>query len=207
MIDLVEVNKSYFETGAWEHTSYRGVPVFKYPTDLWIYQEIIAELKPDVIVETGTCQGGSSLYFADLLDILSPDGRVITVDIADQVKVKDDRINYVSGDSTSLETFQTVKSLVGDAKCVLVSLDSEHLQNHVFQELELYPTLVTVGSYLIVEDTFISRYNCQGVRFQEGSTWEALQQWLPANQNFIIDESRNKHILSMNPDGWLRKVS
>jgi cephalosporin hydroxylase len=71
----------------------------------------------------------------------------------------------------------------------------------------MYPALVTAGSYLVVEDTFISRYDCQGDRFQDGSTWEALQRWLPDHPEFEYDPGRDKFLLSMNPGGWLRRKS
>ena len=210
MIDgRMAANQACFRSGAWENTRYRGVPVFKYPEDLWVYQELIEEIQPTVIVETGTCQGGSALYFQDLLDRLPDDDRprrrVVTVDISDQVAARDPRIHYVVGDSTHLDTLVQVERQLSPDDVVMVCLDSEHLEEHVFAELQMYAALVTAGSYLVVEDTFISRYGCQGERFQDGSSWEALQRWLPDHPEFEYDPSRDKFLLSMNPGGWLRR--
>lgn len=202
---LAAVNKEFFESGAWESTYYGGVQIFKYPGDLWIYQEIIAEVRPSLLIEMGTCQGSSAAYFADLLDRFSG-GRVVTVDIADQVKVRDPRVTYIQGSSLNPSVIDQVKRQAAGERCVMVSLDSEHLEHHVYAELEAYAGLVTPGSYLVTEDTFISQYGCQGVRFGGGSTWEAVCRWLPAHPEFQPDESREKFVLSMNPGGWLRRV-
>lgn len=209
---ITEANQVAFWGGAWEHTTWRAVPVFKYPEDLWTYQEIIMEVWPTVIVECGTAQGGSAVYFQDLLDILPqvPSGsgyrrrRVITIDVKDYVATHDERILYITG--SSLDVVDTVKVLIYPDDKVMVVLDSEHLRDHVYAELNLYAPLVTVGQYLVVEDTFISRYGCQGVRFQDGSSWEALLDWLPKNPEFEADTNRDRHLLSMNPGGWLRRV-
>lgn len=208
--DRKAANQACFWGGAWERIRYRGVPIFKYPEDLWVYQELIEEIRPTAIVETGTCQGGSSLYFQDLLDRLPTDSRgrrVITVDVQNQVAARDPRIVYVVGDSTHPDTLGQVQGHLRPDDVVMVCLDSEHLESHVFAELQMYPALVTAGSYLVVEDTFISRYDCQGDRFQDGSTWEALQRWLPDHPEFECDPERDKFLLSMNPGGWLRRKS
>ena len=195
----------------WEHTTWRGTPVFKYPEDLLIYEEIIHDpaVWPTVIVETGTAQGGSAVFFADMLDIL-PDPymrHVFTVDIVDHVTTYDPRVAYHQGSSVDPATVEWVRSRIDATDMVMVVLDSEHLEDHVYAELDLWAPLVTPGSYLVVEDTFISRYGCRGARFQDGSTWEALQRWLPDHPEFLPDPKREKFMLSMNPGGWLRRVS
>lgn len=203
--NLAATNKAFFESGAWENTYYDGVQIFKYPGDLWIYQELIAEVRPTLLIEMGTCQGSSAAYFADLLDRFSG-GRVVTVDVANQVKAPDPRVTYIHGSSVHRAVIDQVRQYAAGERCVMVSLDSEHLEDHVYAELEAYADLVTPGSYLVVEDTFISRYGCQGERFGDGSTWEALCRWLPAHPEFQADESREKFMLSMNPGGWLRRL-
>ena len=209
---ITEANQVAFWSGAWERTTWRRVPIFKYPEDLWTYQEIIMEVWPTVIVETGTAEGGSAVYFQDLLDILpqvfTGSGferrRVITIDVKDYVATHDERITYILG--SSLDVAGRVESLLKPDDKVMVVLDSEHLRGHVYAELNLYAPLVTVGQYLVVEDTFISRYECQGVRFQDGSSWEAVLDWLPKNPEYECDTNRDRHLLSMNPGGWLRRV-
>ena len=206
---ITAANQAVFVSGQWERTKWRGVPVFKYPEDLWTYQEIITELWPSVIIETGTAQGGSAVYFQDLLDILpatQPRRRVITVDLVDHVATHDARITYVRASSSAPATFEHVKSMLDPADTVMVALDSEHLVQHVAAELELWPALVTPGQYLVTEDTFISRYGCEGVRFRQGSTWEALEAWLPHHPEFVRDTARDRHLLTMNPGGWLKRV-
>lgn len=203
---IEQANQVCFWSGVWERTTYRGIPVFKYPEDLWTYQEIITEYRPDVIVETGTAQGGSAVYFQDLLDIVGRGGRVVTVDVVDQVATKDPRIRYLLGSSVADHVIEWVKESITPADQVMVILDSEHLEDHVYRELELYAPLVTPVQYLVCEDTFISRYACEGVRFINGSTWEAVTRWLPEHPDYEQDTTRDKHLLSMNPGGWLRRM-
>jgi cephalosporin hydroxylase len=208
---IIEANQANFWSGAWEHTTWRQTPVYKYPEDLLVYAEIIHDpaVWPTVIVETGTALGGSAVFFADMLDILpGPARRVITIDVEDHVTTKDwSRIHYVKGSSVDIETVEMVEDLIKPDDVVMVCLDSDHLEDHVWAELQLWPRLVTPGSYLVVEDTFISRYGCRGVRFASGSSWEALCRWLPDHPDFQPDSSREKFMLSMNPGGWLRRTA
>src|SRR5260370_40946135 len=93
----VASNIVYYENAerTWENASWFGVPMLKYPTDLFVYREIIFETKPDVIIEAGTARGGSAYYFASLFDLLGR-GRVITMDIRDfPEKPKHPRIEYL----------------------------------------------------------------------------------------------------------------
>ena len=54
----------------WKDTWYRGVRTYKCPTDMWIYMELIDELAPGLVIETGTYRGGSALYIADRLETI-----------------------------------------------------------------------------------------------------------------------------------------
>ena len=61
--DLVQqFNKYYYDRNStWTELSYRGHKILKCPMDLWIYQEIFHEVRPDLIIETGTHSGGSAI--------------------------------------------------------------------------------------------------------------------------------------------------
>lgn len=142
--------------------SWFGRPVLQLPEDLLRIQELIYELRPDVLIETGVYQGGSMTFYASLFQALGK-GRVIGVDLTIPADVRDaiekhflaPRIALVEGDSVSPETLSRVAQLVGDAKTVLVVLDSAHTREHVRCELERYAPLVTPGSYIIVTDGII----------------------------------------------------
>jgi cephalosporin hydroxylase len=150
----------YFYTRAdltWNNTTWLGVPLWKNPLDLWVYQEIIFEVKPALIIETGTWRGGSAFYFASLLDLIGS-GKIVTIDhSAGKGRPEHPRIEYVTGSSVSPEAVDLVRARVADAGGpILIILDSDHRREHVAEELRLLSEFVTPGSYLIVEDTNIN---------------------------------------------------
>ena len=194
----------YGQGGTWAATYWRGVVAEKCPLDLWVFQEIIHALRPDVIVETGTRFGGSALFMADLCEVLG-NGRVVSVDIADEVgRPEHPRISYVRGSSVADATFATVKQHLGPADKVMVVLDSDHSKSHVLAELRLYHTLVSRGHYLIVEDTNIGGHPV-AEDFGPGPM-DAVQEFLASGgTGFQVDGSREKLCLTFCPGGYLRR--
>lgn len=188
----------------WNNTFWFGVPIGKCPPDLWIYQEIMFETRPDVIIECGTGIGGSALYLAQHCDLMG-NGRIITIDIAEQPNRPDhERITYITGSSIAPQTLQRIKELIISTDKVLVILDSDHSKNHVLQELNSYSELVTLGSYIIVEDTIIGGHPVKPHR--KPGPMEAVKEFIKTNENFIIDKSREKFYLTFNRNGYLKKV-
>ncbi|MFI4977516.1 MAG: CmcI family methyltransferase [Solirubrobacterales bacterium] len=203
----------YHDKQTWDTLSWMGVKVWKYPTDLWIYQEIVFELQPDLIIETGTAFGGSALYLAHLCDILEQ-GHVLTIDIeAREDRPKHDRITYVTGSSTDMaswqtEAIETVLALLTKAEIdrpdrkTLTILDSDHAAHHVRKELELYAPR---SDYLIVEDTNL---NGHPVRPKFGlGPYEAVNAFLAsaAGAEWERDPARERLVLTSNPGGYLRR--
>ncbi len=188
----------------WGDVSWLGIPILKCPFDLWTAQEILFEIKPDVIIETGTAHGGSALYLASLCELIGK-GRVITIDLADDPgRPVHARIVYLRGSSTAPETADAVRRLIRPEDLVIVFLDSDHTRDHVLRELEMYGPLVTAGSYLVVEDTNV---NGHPVRPEFGpGPWEAVEAFLRGHPEFVADRGREKFFLSFNPRGYLRKV-
>lgn len=184
-------------------TWWRGARVIKCPLDLWIYQELIFELEPDLIIETGTMYGGSAFYFASLLDLLGK-GEVVTIDKNfREGRPEHPRIVYLTGSSTSQEMVKESRRRAEDGGVVMVLLDSNHKAGHVLEELRAYHELVTPGSYLVVEDTNINGHPVEA-DFGPGPM-EALEQFLEENDDFEVDQRREKFLLTFNPHGWLRK--
>ncbi len=200
-----EFHRLYFDlcSETWCNTRWLGVPVQKCPLDLWIYQEIMAELQPDLIVETGTADGGSALYLASVCDSLGA-GRIMTVDVKESPLCREHaRIEYLVGSSVSDEAVARVRKAAEGAERVMVILDSDHRKPHVTKELALYAPLVTSGSYLIVEDT-----NLNGHPVHPGhgpGPMEAVEEFLAGDPGFERDPSREKFMLTFNPKGYLRK--
>jgi cephalosporin hydroxylase len=189
----------------WSNTHWLGVAAQKCAFDLWVYQEILHELRPAVIVECGTANGGSTLFLASVCDLLG-DGEVITVDILDQPgRPSHERITYLTGSSTAPEIVRRVEELVGDRAPVLVILDSDHTRDHVLNELGLYAPLVSPGSYLIVEDSNVNGHPVAS-DFGPGPA-EAVERFLAESDEFEVDRSREKFFLTFNPSGYLRKLA
>jgi cephalosporin hydroxylase len=206
-----EFQKLYHSKIVWE-SSYLGVPAVQFPSDTWVLQEMLAQIRPDFLVETGTGRGGTTLFFATVLDQLNA-GRIITVDIEDHdPKVKDfdvwrKRVEFLKGSSTAPEIVDKIASQVKGRK-VLVTLDSEHTKEHVLKELELYAPLVTVGSYIVVQDTHLNGHPVPWPRLEKtGGPMEAVVEFLENNKNFEADRSWEKHLVTQNPRGFLKRIS
>lgn len=181
-----------------------GVPISKCPLDTWIYQEIIFEVRPDIIIECGTAQGGSSLFLASMCDLVN-NGKVISIDINHQKgRPKHKRITYLLGSSTSKKIVNKVNNLITGKDKILVILDSDHSKRHVLNELKIYRKIVTKGSYLIVEDTNLNGYPI--IADYGPGPMEAVEEFLKKSKDFVVDKSREKFYLTFNPSGYLKKI-
>jgi cephalosporin hydroxylase len=176
-----------------------GVTTLQNPFDVWITQEIFFEVKPDVVVEAGTYQGGSALLWAMFLQQINPEARVITIDIMDMRAflarnhpLAKSRVDFLMGSSIAPAVVSEVKRRV-KGKRVVVILDSLHTKDHVRAELEAYAPIVPVGSYIIVQDTPV------GPR-------KAIRQFLADREDFVIDKGRERLLLTNNLDGFLKRV-
>jgi cephalosporin hydroxylase len=178
---------------------WRGVRCLKNPLDLWQYQHIIHEIRPNLIVELGTFRGGSALFLADVLD-LSGNGIVVSVDVRRRRFPKHPRIRYITGSSIDPSTVSAVQELAQGLQTVMVIADSNHNQTHVARELECYCDLVTPGSYYIVEDTNFGVY-----LGWKNTAHDAVQEFLTQHTEYARDTSRESFVLTFNPGGYLRK--
>jgi len=187
----------------WRESTFLGTTIRKNPLDLWIYQEIIYEVKPELIIETGTLHGGSAYYLARLCDWMDR-GSVVTIDVKERPqRPAHPRITYLTGSSTAREIVREVEDRARSADSVLVLLDSDHSEAHVREELRLYSPLVTPGSYLIVEDTNV---NGHPVTFDYGpGPMEAVETFLSERSDFEVDRSRERLLMTFNPEGFLRR--
>ena len=195
---------SAFSGGTWHNTYWLGVPTWKCPLDLWVYQEIIFDLKPDLIIESGTAFGGSALFLACMCDLIDK-GKVITIDVEDvQSRPQHNRLQYLLGSSTAEETIDQIRPYAADGAKVMVILDSDHRKDHVLSELHIYSRFVTKGSYIVVEDTNI---NGHPVWPDYGpGPMEAVQDFLEVNGEFVVDRSKEKFYLTYNPKGYLKRI-
>ena len=190
------------ESHIFQRTSWMGVQCWKCPLDLWVYQEILHEIRPDLIVETGTNAGGSALYLAHMLDIIGR-GQVVSIDVNEMPRPEHPRIRYVKGSSSDPEVIASAVHRAAGGVCMVV-LDSDHTAAHVSRELELLAPHVTPGSYLIVEDTNINGHPVYPT-FGPGPH-EAVSTFLTTHPAFVVDTAREKFLMTFNPGGFLRRV-
>ena len=201
-----EFHRLYHRLGAstYNDSYWQGVELQKNPMDLFTYQEILYETKPDVLVEAGTYKGGSAYYFASIFDLMKK-GRVVTVDIEKYPNLpKHDRITYLLGSSTADETLKQIRSAIQPGERVMVVLDSDHHRDHVYKELQLYSPLVSPGCYLVVEDT---HFNGHPILPSFGpGPFEAVQDFLKDHSEFAPDPRRERLLFSFNPGGYLKRL-
>jgi cephalosporin hydroxylase len=187
----------------WKQTYWRGVEVWKNPLDLWLYQEILHEVQPDLIVEAGTKYGGSAYFLANLCDLLDR-GRVVTIDITEQPnRPEHPRLTYLTGSSTDPGIVEQVDQMAAGGR-LLVLLDSDHSARHVLEEIRVWHSRIPVGSYVIVEDTNVHGHPV----FPEHGPgpMEAVDAFLAENDDFVVDESKHKFFVTFNPRGYLKRV-
>ena len=200
---LGRAHEVFYDSNAWTRATWLGSQALKNPLDLWIYQEIMAETRPDVVVETGTYRGGSAHFLASVCDLLGA-GEVVSIDIE---PLRDDypqhpRITYLAGRSSTDEgLLAEVRERIGGRR-TLVVLDSDHSQGHVEAELEAYAPLVPVGCYLIVEDSNIGQIR----KDLMPGPLQAIEAFLAKTSDFEIDREREKFLLTFNPSGYLKRL-
>jgi cephalosporin hydroxylase len=187
-------------------TEWFGVPVLKCPLDLFVYQEILYRTRPDVIVETGTNQGGSALYLAHLCDLLG-NGQVVSVEL-DPVRIHErarshPRIKFITGSSIDADVVRQVAGLCAGRRAMVI-LDSDHSRAHVLEELRMYSALVAPGCYLICEDTNVNGHPC--LPDYGPGPFEAVQTFLAESNEWEVDRGCEKLLVTFNPSGYLVKV-
>jgi cephalosporin hydroxylase len=200
--------------------SWLGRPIIKFPNDIVATQEIVWDVKPDLIIETGIAHGGSLILSASLLELIGGEGKVLGIDVDIRAHNRREieahrmmkRIEMIEGSSTADDVMERVRSAAAKAKRVMVFLDSLHTHDHVLKELELYAPLVSVGSYIVLPDTFIE-YFPKGY-YAHNRPWDvgnnpmtALRAFMEKNKDFEIDRALcDKLMITEAFDGYLRRV-
>ncbi|MGO8822855.1 MAG: cephalosporin hydroxylase family protein [Desulfomonilaceae bacterium] len=205
------------------HFSWLGRPIIQYPQDIIAMQEIIFEVKPDLIIETGIAHGGSLIFYASMAELVAacggPQSEVLGIDIdirAHNRKAIEEhpmfkRITMIEGSSISPEIITQVHEKAKDKKRIMVLLDSNHTHDHVLAELNAYAPLTSVGSYCVVFDTIIEDMPAE---LFPDRPWgpgnnpkTAVREYLKDHPEFEIDKSiEHKLLITVAPDGYLKRV-
>ncbi len=189
--------------GTWQTTTWFGAPVQKHPFDLMMFQEIVWATRPQLIIETGTCRGGSARFYATLLDSIG-EGDVLTVDITAQPDLpQHPRIHYRTGSSVATTFLDEAEAWAGRVERTMVVLDSDHRAPHVAAELVALSALVTPGCYLVCEDSCVNGHPL-APDFGPGPH-EALDGFLAGDPPFDVDRDRERLWSTFNPQGYLRR--
>jgi cephalosporin hydroxylase len=180
-------------------STFLGVNTWQNPLDAWITQEIVSEVRPDLIVETGTFRGGSAALWAFLLEMTNPAGRVVSIDLKDRIdgRVREldvvrRRVEFLQGSSTDPQIVSEVAKRAA-GKDVLAILDSDHSTEHVLGELTAYAPLIGLGSYIIVQDVL-------------AGPDVAIERFLEEDDRFEPDRARERFMVTNCAGGFLKRV-
>lgn len=236
---LIDASKNFMIKSIKPKYSYNyfalGCPIIQYPQDMIAIQELIWEVKPDLIIETGIAHGGSVIMSASALALLDiceaiknkqkfdpnkSNRKVIGIDIdirkhnrsAIENHPMVSRIELLEGSSIDPKIIEKVKSISKNYKKILVCLNSNHTHNHVLLELNAYAPLTSINSYCVVFDTIIE--DMPKGTFED-KAWDvgdnpktAVREYLKNHPEFEIDKNiDNKLMISVAPEGYLKKVS
>jgi cephalosporin hydroxylase len=227
----------YRRTGLYKYTynfSWQARPIIQFPQDIVAMQELIWEVKPDLIIETGIAHGGSLIFSASMLALLEyseaveeqkmidpskPKRRVLGLDIdirshnreAIEVHPMSNRIDMIQGSSIDSGIIEQVHKYSKDYQKILVCLDSNHTHDHVLAELEAYAPLTSVNSYCVVFDTIVE--DMPDDMFPDrpwgvgNNPKTAVWEYLKTHSEFEIDKSiQNKLLITVAPDGYLKRL-
>ena len=235
---LLEITKQWLTASFRKKYPYHfnclGRPIIQYPQDIVAIQEIIWDVKPDLIIETGIAHGGSLILSAsmlaqiDMIEAIESGQTIdpsqskrkvlgIDIDIREHNKIEiekhplSSRIKMIQGSSIANETIEQVKKIANNYNTILVFLDSNHTHDHVLAELEAYAKLTSVNSYCVVFDTIVE--DLPSNMFPDRS-WgsgdnpkTAVWEYLKNNSDFEIDKNiQNKLLITVAPDGYLKRL-
>ncbi|OCR24703.1 cephalosporin hydroxylase [Pseudomonas syringae] len=199
------------------HFSWMGRPIIQLPQDMMAMQELIWQIKPDLVIECGIAHGGSILYYASLLE-LQGHGEVLGIDRdirahnreAIESHPMSKRVRMIEGSSIDPATVEQVR-VAAAGKKVIVVLDSNHTHEHVLAELNYYAPLVSVGSYCVVMDTVVEDMADDAFPDRPWGKGDnpktAVRAYLKENRDFVIDEAiHNKLLITVARDGYLRRI-
>lgn len=206
--------------------SWLGVPIIQYPQDMITMQELLFEVKPDLIIETGIARAGSLIFYSSILSMIHKKYRVIGVDVDIRNHAKkvlkehkfSKNITTFQGSSNDKLILNKIYKISKKYKKILVCLDSDHTHQHVLDELKNYNKFVSKKSYLVVFDTTQGTFNKSDInkisKIYKYKPWgkksnplTAVKEFLKTNKNFVINQNPYKKTLVSNCySGFLKKI-
>jgi cephalosporin hydroxylase len=186
-----------------EQVRYRGVAAWKNVLDLWVIQEIIWETGVEVVVEIGVRHGGTTLWLSDILaNFRGPDAKVIAIDLERPAAALPANVRFIRGDSIASATVSETRALCAGRKTMVIA-DGNHAAEHVLTEMRLYGPLVSEGCYFVAEDGIVDVMDWSS--YTPGPS-VAANRFVLETDEFVIDRSREKFLLTYAPNGFLKRV-
>jgi cephalosporin hydroxylase len=196
---------AYYRSLAWQQTRWIGQPVANAPTDLFAYQELLSDVRPDWVVTTGGSDGGRALFLCTICDLLDH-GQVLDVSPGAKAgRAEHPRLSYITGLAHDASVVEDVRRRVGTDARVLVILGTRGPRDRTGREFEAYAPMVPVGSYVVIEHTALNGFPVDA-SFGPGPH-EALRRIMNVHGGFSADSAREAHAVTLNPGGFLRRVT
>ena len=215
--DILFENNARYASSSWLGSQFQ-----QDPSDAILIQMLLWEIKPDLIIDLGTNTGGSALFFASIMNYYNPNGKVITIDVKsyeenwykgdkickictnpDQNPLWKKYVKFYKGYTTEEKVLNEVRKHVNESKIVLVSQDASHYPNDVYKDLIEYSKFVSIGSYIIVQDTKLDRI----VRRSDNSIHSKIDQFLKDNNNFLMNRTlENFFFYTQHAKGFLKRI-
>lgn len=195
--------ESWFSNPEAQNLTWFGVHIHKNPLDLFLYQELLASVRPDYIIETGAFRGGSTLFFAHMTQLLGH-GHVISIDSEgrwDSAAARHPNVTCILGNSADPDIVTHVTRVTENSR-VFVILDSDHSSEHVLAELRAYSKFIQPGHFLVVEDTIINH----PYPTAESSPWEAVDTFLAETPSWMLHSNCNRLGFSLANHGFLQRL-
>lgn len=186
-------------------STYFGIRTLMSPLDYWVYQEMLYEARPDVIIEIGNLEGGGTLSLAHICDLIGH-GRVIGIDVShsavSEIAKSHERITFITGDAC--EVFAKVKELISETETVFIIEDSSHTYENTLKVLRTYSGLIKPGDYIVVEDGICHHGISEG---PIPGPYEAVEQFVKENPAFEVDRDKESFLITWNPKGYLKRIT
>ena len=199
----VDFTDAFWRSLTWQSTTWLGRTVARPPSDLVVYQELIASVRPDWVIETGTGDGGRAHFLATICDLVGH-GRVLTIGREGAVPPDHPRVVHVARDPLGPHTVDDVRGVVGDAPHALVIIGTRSNNTQTLRQFERYAPFVPVGSYVVIEDTIVNGHPVWPA-FGPGPA-EAIKAIMNTTGDFAPDPSRERFGVTFNPGGFLKRI-
>lgn len=193
-----------------------GVKIIQLPEDIVAMQEVLWQVKPDVVVECGIAHGGSLVHTASMMELYGK-GKIVGVDVDIRAHNREiieshplaHRIDLIEGSSVSPEVVTQVREACRSAESVLVILDSNHSKDHVAEEIRLYKELVTLNSYLVVMDgaqALVADIPRGNPAWRNDNPLIAIREFLSFDDRFVADSKFERFGMTSVPNGFLKRM-